>query len=377
MSENFFSFELISEDRGSRARRGRFHTPHGSVETPVFMPVGTYGSVKAMSVEDLEKLGFQIILGNTYHLYLRPGDELIAECGGLHRFNSWNHPILTDSGGFQIFSLKSLVKISDEGVLFRSHIDGSSHMFTPKRVIDIQRNLASDIIMPLDICLEYPASKAEAYQALVKTDRWEKEARDYWAENHNNQALFGIVQGSVYTELRKIAAEKTMQHDFPGYAIGGLSVGEPIEIMYEMTEAVTEYLPGDKPRYLMGLGSPVELLESVARGIDMFDCVMPTRNARNGTLFTNQGKMTIKAARYKRDYRPIDEQCGCPVCRKYNRAYLRHLFNVNEPSVLRLATIHNLYFIGRLMAGARKALEEGNFCSYLEHFRGLYVKVID
>jgi len=374
MEDSSFAYRLIAKDNGTRARRGEISTPHGEIQTPVFMPVGTYGSVKAVSGEDLEELGFDIILGNTYHLYLRPGDELISDCGGLHRFTGWHRPILTDSGGFQIFSLKALVKITDEGVLFKSHIDGSSHMFTPQRVIDIQRNLGADIIMPLDICLEYPASKAQAYQALLKTDAWERAAKDYWQLNQNCQALFGIIQGSVYPELRRLAAEKIMEIGFPGYALGGLSVGEPLDLMYEMTEAVTELLPEDKPRYLMGLGSPMELLEAIARGIDMFDCVMPTRNARNGTIFTRHGKMTLKAASYSQDFRPIDEDCGCQVCRRYNRAYLRHLFNVGEPSVLRLATLHNLFFLSELMAGARAAIEAGNFGAYLELFKQGYVK---
>jgi queuine tRNA-ribosyltransferase len=374
MEDNKFAYKLIAKDNGTRARRGEISTPHGTIQTPAFMPVGTYGSVKAVSADDLEELGFDIILGNTYHLYLRPGDELISDCGGLHRFTGWRRPILTDSGGFQIFSLKALVKITDEGVLFKSHIDGSSHMFTPQRVIDIQRNLGADIIMPLDICLEYPASKAEAYQALLKTDTWERTAKDYWQSNQNGQALFGIIQGSVYPELRRLATEKIMEVGFPGYALGGLSVGEPLNLMYEITEAVTELLPEDKPRYLMGLGSPLELLEAVARGIDMFDCVMPTRNARNGTIFTRHGRMTLKAASYSQDFRPIDEDCGCPVCRRYNRAYLRHLFNVGEPSVLRLATLHNLFFISELMAGARTAIMAGNYSAYLELFKQSYVK---
>jgi queuine tRNA-ribosyltransferase len=374
MEDNKFAYKLIAKDNGTRARRGEISTPHGTIQTPAFMPVGTYGSVKAVSADDLEELGFDIILGNTYHLYLRPGDELISDCGGLHRFTGWRRPILTDSGGFQIFSLKALVKITDEGVLFKSHIDGSSHMFTPQRVIDIQRNLGADIIMPLDICLEYPASKAEAYQALLKTDTWERTAKDYWLSNQNGQALFGIIQGSVYPELRRLATEKIMEVGFPGYALGGLSVGEPLNLMYEITEAVTELLPEDKPRYLMGLGSPLELLEAVARGIDMFDCVMPTRNARNGTIFTRHGRMTLKAASYSQDFRPIDEDCGCPVCRRYNRAYLRHLFNVGEPSVLRLATLHNLFFISELMAGARTAIMAGNYSAYLELFKQSYVK---
>jgi queuine tRNA-ribosyltransferase len=373
MTSGKFSYKLICKDKNTNARRGQITTPHGTIETPVFMPVGTYGSVKAVSADDLEKMGFEVILGNTYHLYLRPGDDLIADCGGLHRFNSWNHSILTDSGGFQIFSLKSLVKITEEGVLFRSHIDGSSHMFTPQKVVDIQRKLGADMIMPLDICLEYPASKAEAYQALLKTEAWEKQASDYWKQYQNGQALFGIVQGSVYPELRKMAAEKTMALDLPGYSIGGLSVGEPLNLMYEMTEVVTEMLPEDRPRYLMGLGSPVELLKAIARGIDMFDCVMPTRNARNGTIFTRHGKMTLKAASYKYDFRPIDEECLCPVCQRYNRAYLRHLFNVSEPSVLRLATIHNLFFLSDLMKNARTAIEEGRFDRYLELFKEVYV----
>ena len=377
MENSAFAYRLITKDKRTAARRGEISTPHGTIQTPAFMPVGTYGSVKAVSGDDLEDLGFDIILGNTYHLYLRPGDELIYDCGGLHRFAGWRRPILTDSGGFQIFSLKSLVKITDEGVLFKSHIDGSSHMFTPERVIDIQRNLGSDIIMPLDICLEYPASKAEAYQALLKTDAWERTAKEYWRSNQNGQALFGIIQGSVYPELRRLAAEKIMEIGFPGYAIGGLSVGEPLDLMYEMTEVVTGLLPEDKPRYLMGLGSPVELLEAIARGIDMFDCVMPTRNARNGTIFTRHGKMTLKAASYSHDFRPIDEDCGCPVCGRYNRAYLRHLFNVGEPSVLRLATIHNLFFISELMVNARRAIEAESFLEYLELFKQDYVKDYD
>jgi queuine tRNA-ribosyltransferase len=364
-----FKFDIHDSDSATGARRGTIHTAHGTFETPAFMPVGTAGAVKAVSADDLEALGYDIILGNTYHLYLRPGINVIEDCGGLHRFNSWNKPILTDSGGFQVFSLGELTKITDEGATFKSHLDGSSHLFTPKKVVEIQRILGSDIMMPLDQCVKFPTDHDAAAKAVDLTGDWLDRAVTDWKPLSDKQALFGIIQGATYKDLRTISAERTVEFDLPGYAVGGLSVGEPNTLMLELAEHTVRYLPKDKPRYFMGLGTPVELLECIALGYDMFDCVLPTRNARNATLLTSSGRMIIKAARYKRDFRPIDEDCRCLTCRLYHRAYIRHLFNINEPSALRLATIHNLFFLSDLMKKARLAITKGRFSQLLEQFR--------
>jgi len=359
------------------SRIGTVTTRHGSFTTPCFMPVGTAGAVKAVSADDLNSLGFDIILGNTYHLYLRPGTDVIEDAGGLHRFNGWKKSILTDSGGFQVFSLGDLTAIEDEGVTFKSHLDGSSHKFTPEKVVDIQRILGSDIMMPLDVCLKYPSDRESAIRALGTTHDWLKKAESVWKPLSENQALFGIIQGSTYTDLRSESAERTLEMDLPGYAVGGLSVGEPHDVMFEIAEHTVRLMPKEKLRYFMGLGTPVELLEMIDMGFDMFDCVLPTRNARNATLFTRDGRMIIKAARYKRDFRPIDSECDCLTCMQYHRAYLRHLFNINEPSALRLATIHNLKFLSDLMKDARKAITDGCFKAYKEHFMARYVNDSD
>ncbi|MFH1894096.1 MAG: tRNA guanosine(34) transglycosylase Tgt [Candidatus Zixiibacteriota bacterium] len=368
-----YTFATEAEYPTTRARTGEVTTAHGTFPTPAFMPVGTAGAVKAVSADDLEALGFDIILGNTYHLYLRPGTDVIEDAGGLHRFNSWKKSILTDSGGFQVFSLGELSRINDEGVTFKSHLDGSSHLFTPEKVVDIQRILHSDIMMPLDQCVRFPTEHADAAKAVGLTLDWLARSVAVWWPLSDKQALFGIVQGSTYKDLRTVSAERAVEFDLPGYAVGGLSVGEPNDLMLELADHTVQYLPEDRPRYLMGLGTPVELLEAIALGYDMFDCVLPTRNARNATLLTTNGRMIIKAARYKRDFRPIDEDCGCLTCRQYHRAYLRHLFNINEPSALRLSTIHNLHFTSRLMQDSRKAIADGRFGAFLEQFKGRYV----
>lgn len=366
-------FNVTHTDSGCSARTGHYQTLHGGFDTPVFMPVGTAGAVKAVSADDLQNLGFEVILGNTYHLYLRPGTDVIEDAGGLHRFNAWERTILTDSGGFQVFSLNDLTRISEDGVTFKSHLDGSSHEFTPEKVVDIQRVLGSDIMMPLDQCVKYPTEKSNAQSALELTDRWLARSVSAWQTLSDRQSLFGIVQGSTFTDLRAESARRTLEYDLPGYAVGGLSVGEPNDLMLELADSTVTHLPVDKPRYFMGLGTPVELLECIGLGYDMFDCVLPTRNARNATLLTSNGRMIVKAARYKRDFRPIDEDCACLTCRQYSRAYLRHLFNIGEPSALRLATIHNLHFLSDLIVKARKAISENNFLRFKELFASRYV----
>jgi queuine tRNA-ribosyltransferase len=366
----YFNFKL--EAQSGRARAGRIGTPHGEVRTPVFMPVGTAASVKAVDADDLRDLGAQIILGNTYHLYLRPGTEVIRLAGGLARFNSWRGPTLTDSGGFQVFSLKNLRRVTEEGVHFRSNIDGSPHLFTPERTIDIERDLGADIIMPLDVCLEYPTTHTDADEAERLTCRWAKRAKLHWQADPKNQALFGIVQGSVYSDLRRRAAEAIVELDFPGNAIGGLSVGEPKAEMWPILDELDLVLPSAKPRYLMGVGTPADLVTAVGLGIDMFDCVMPTRNARNGTIFTDDGPMIIKSARYQVDFRPIDERCDCLCCRSYSRAYLRHLLNVNEIAGLRLLTIHNLHMYLNLLARLRAVILEDRYAEFAAAWQRRY-----
>jgi queuine tRNA-ribosyltransferase len=361
-----FQFEVLKKDETSGARLGKMKTLHGEVRTPVFMPVGTQGSVKGLTPEQVRGLGVEIVLGNTYHLYLRPGHELIKEMGGLHRFMNWPHPILTDSGGFQIYSLGALRKVKDDGVVFQSHIDGSSHFISPESAIEIQEALGADIIMCLDECLSYPAGVAQADHSLALTTRWAERSRRIKKEN--SQALFGIVQGGMYKDLRKRAIEDLVRIGFDGYALGGLSVGEPKDIMMEIVGEVTPLLPVSHPRYLMGVGTPEDVVNSVYYGIDMFDCVLPTRGARNGMLFTNGGKIVIKNARYRDDSGPIDDACDCYTCRNYSRAYLRHLFMAREILAPVLNTIHNVRFYMGLMERIRGAVGTGRYTEFREAF---------
>jgi queuine tRNA-ribosyltransferase len=362
-----FSFELIKKDPASSARLGKITTPHGEINMPVFMPVGTQATVKTLSPDDLVNLGAEIILSNTYHLFLRPGHELIRDFGGIQKFMGWNRPVLTDSGGFQVFSLAELRKITEEGVTFQSHLDGGAkHFISPEYAMEIQEALGADIIMAFDECIPFPATHDYARESLERTLRWARRCRD--AKKNAGQALFGIVQGGMYPELRKHSAEALVDIGFDGYAVGGLSVGETKPVMYEMIEASVPSLPVDKPRYLMGVGTPEDLMEGVARGVDMFDCVMPTRNARNGTFFTSFGKVVIRNARYERDEQPIDPACGCSTCRSFTRAYLRHLFNAGEVLALRLGTIHNVFFYLDLMRNVRASVEQGTFQKFKKEF---------
>jgi queuine tRNA-ribosyltransferase len=359
------SFELIR--REGSARRGRLTLPHGSIETPAFMPVGTYGTVKAMTPEELEGIGAQIILGNTFHLMLRPGTRIIDAHGGLHGFMHWSRPILTDSGGFQVFSLAELRKINEEGVKFRSPIDGSPVHLTPESSMDVQRSLGSDIAMAFDDCTPWPATEAQARESMERSMRWALRGhRHYYREDPAPPRgnLFGIIQGGMYTPLRQASLEALLQIGFPGYAIGGLAVGEPEEVRLAVLEGVEPHIPADKPRYLMGVGRPEDLIQSVARGVDMFDCVMPTRHARNGHLFTATGVLNIRNAAHAEDTGPIDPECGCYTCRNYSRAYLRHLDRCNEILGARLNTIHNLFFYLDLMRRMREALDEGRFAAW-------------
>lgn len=365
------TYELIKKDSRTKARRGRVNTPHGPIETPVFMPVGTAGTVKAMKPEEVRDMGAQIILGNTYHLYLRPGHEVVKAAGGLHKFMNWERAILTDSGGFQVFSLGAMRKISEEGVEFRSHIDGSKHMLSPEKSMEIQNALGSDIMMAFDECAPYPADRNYVKNSLERTTRWLKRCKEYH-KNTEQQSLFGIMQGGMYKDLRKQSAEEIVELDLPGYAIGGLSVGEPKEIMYEVMDDCVDYLPADKPRYLMGVGSPDCLFEGVERGIDMFDCVLPTRIARHGMAMTSQGQVNIKNAKYERDFTPLDPNCDCYTCRNYSKAYLRHLFKSDEILSSMLMTTHNLHFLVNTMAGIRKAIEEDRFLEYKKEFYDSY-----
>ncbi|MFP4036081.1 MAG: tRNA guanosine(34) transglycosylase Tgt [Desulfobacteraceae bacterium] len=361
-----FGFSILDVSRDTAARRGRLLTRRGVVETPVFMPVGTQGSVKAVGSEELEELGARIILANTYHLYLRPGHEVIRRLGGLHRFMSWPGALLTDSGGFQVYSLATLRSVSDQGVLFRSHLDGSRHFLGPEQAMEIQEALDSDIVMALDECVPYPADKARVEQALRRTNLWAARCRERGAGP--GQALFGIIQGGMYDDLREESAEALVEMDFDGYAVGGLSVGEDKETRERVLARTVPLLPHDRPIYLMGVGAPEDIVEAVCLGVDMFDCVMPTRNARNGTLFTSRGRMSIKSARYACDERPVDEECGCPVCTRYSRAYLRHLFMAKEILAYRLNTIHNLYYYHGLMDSIRAAVSEDSMQEFRKRF---------
>ena len=360
-------FDLLKTSDKSRARRGRITTAHSVIETPVFMPVGTQATVKALKPEEVREMGADIILSNTYHLYLRPGHELIREAGGLHNFMNWSGSVLTDSGGFQVFSLGKMRKITEEGVKFQSFLDGSRHMLTPEKSIEIQITLGSDIMMAFDECAPYPADRNYIKNSLERTTRWLKRcaAVDY---DHEKQALFGIMQGGMYKDLRKQSAEEITDINLPGYAIGGLSVGEPKDIMYDILDDCADLLPKEKPRYLMGVGSPDCLLEGVARGIDMFDCVIPTRIARNGMAYTHEGKVSIKNKKYERDFTSLDPKCDCYVCRNYSRAYLRHLFKSNEILSSMLLSHHNVYYLVNMMKEVREAIEEDRFEEYRENF---------
>ena len=365
-----FGFEILHKDARTNARRGVLHTPHGDIQTPVFMPVGTAGAVKAMTNESLEALDARIILANTYHLYLRPGHERIEKLGGLHPFMSWNGAILTDSGGYQVFSHRDLRSINEEGVQFRSHIDGSKNLFTPEKVIDIQRALGSDIAMVFDDCTAYPTGYADAESSMELSMRWAAKCREQWRRyDDGTRALFGIIQGSTYPDLRKRSAEALKELDFPGMAIGGLSVGEPKDLMYEVVESTLPHMSWEKPRYLMGVGTPEDLVRCIAMGVDMFDCVLPTRNARNGCLFTSQGRILIKNAVYAEDQSPPDPECSCPTCRRYSRAYLRHLFMTGEHLSAVYNTIHNVAFYLDMMRKIRESIEldfSGNWLEFVK-----------
>ncbi len=361
-------YELLKKDKKTGARRGRIYTPHGIIETPVFMPVGTQATVKAMTPDELkEMVDARIILSNTYHLFLRPGDELIKEAGGLHKFMNWDRPILTDSGGFQVFSLADLRNITEEGVKFKSHLDGSEKFLSPEISMKIQNNLGSDIMMAFDECAPYPSDYDYTKKSMEMTTRWAKRCLEAH-KNKEKQGLFGIVQGGMYKDLREQSAKALVELDFPGYAVGGLSVGEPAELMYEILSATTPFLPENKPRYLMGVGTPDYLIEAVLRGIDMCDCVLPTRIARNGTAMTSEGKVVVRNATYERDWTPLDHNCDCYTCKNYTRAYIRHLVKCGEILGARLITIHNLRFLVKLMEDVRKAIEEDRLLEFREEF---------
>lgn len=364
------AFTVTASD-GS-ARCGNLITAHGKIDTPIFMPVGTVGSVKAITPEDLDILGAEIILGNTYHLYLRPKDTLIAELGGLHSFIAWDKPILTDSGGFQVFSLQALRTIDEEGVTFRSHLDGSRHRFTPESVIAIQRNLNSDIMMVLDECVHYGADYAYTKQSLERTTRWAERARAIYPKGHAHNLLFGIVQGGFYHDLRKQSAEEICSIDFDGIAIGGLSVGESKQEMYDFLNSTIQLLPYEKPRYLMGVGTPLDIITGIRMGVDMFDCVLPTRNARNGTLYTSTGKINIRRKEYEKDTQPLDAECMCYTCRTFTRAYLRHLTVAKELLAYRLHSLHNLTYFLSLIRRARVAIQNGTFIRLSQEIEAIY-----
>ncbi len=371
--EKPFEFELLHVCKQTGARRGRLHTPHGVIETPIFMPVGTQASVKTMSPDELKDCGAQIILSNTYHLHVRPGEDLIQRAGGLHRFMNWDRPILTDSGGFQVFSLASLRKVEERGVEFRSHLDGSRMFIGPEESIAIQQALGSDIMMQFDECSPYPCDYDRAKGAMHRTLRWLD--RCMKAKTSENQALFGIVQGAFYSDLRIECAKEMARLDLPGFGIGGLSVGEPKEVMYDMLEKMMPYMPENKPRYLMGVGSPDCLIEGVLRGVDMFDCVLATRVARNGTVFTHDGRLVVRNAKYAEDFTPLDPDCDCYACRNFTRGYIRHLFKAGEILALRLNSIHNIYFLTHMMTEIREAIEADALLDwanafYARHGRG-------
>ena len=365
-----FDYTINKKCQETKARVGEFTTPHGTIETPIFMPVGTKATVKTMNPEELKEVGSEIILSNTYHLYLRPGHELIEEAGGLHQFMNWDRPILTDSGGFQVYSLSDSNEITEDGVTFQSHLDGSKHFISPEKAIGIQNSLGADIIMAFDECAPYPAEKEYVEEAVGRTTRWLERSID--AHQREDQALFGIMQGGMHRDLRERSAEEITQFDLPGYAIGGLSVGEETEEMLKVLDYAPELLPENKPRYLMGVGTPVDLFEGIMRGVDMFDCVFPTRVARNGAVFTSQGRITVRNATYKKDFTPLDHDCDCYVCSNYSRAYIRHLIKRNEILGLRLTTYHNLHFMLNIIHKIREAIEADRFLAYREQFYDKY-----
>lgn len=370
---DLLKFSLDHKDSNSKARTGSITTAHGVIETPIFMPVGTQGTVKAVTQRVLESdINAEIVLSNTYHLYLRPGTKILEGAGGLHKFMNWKRPVLTDSGGFQIFSLTELRKLKEDGVEFSSHLDGSKHFFTPEKVIGIQRSIGSDIMMPLDECTPFPCEYDYAKKSKDLTSRWALKNKEAFENSKPlygfDQSLFGIIQGSVYKDLRESSAEDLLKIGFDGYAIGGLAVGEPMDLMYEMVGFTTDFMPEDKPRYLMGVGRPENILEAISRGIDMFDCVMPTRNARNAYLFTSKGIVSMRNAAYKDDYTPLDEICDCYTCKNFSKAYLRHLFNAREILALELATIHNLTFYLNLVREARNRIKDGSFVEWKNNY---------
>ncbi|NLY79321.1 MAG: tRNA guanosine(34) transglycosylase Tgt [Lysinibacillus sp.] len=367
MTQPAIRYEHIKTCKQSGARLGIVHTPHGSFETPAFMPVGTQATVKTMSPEELKEMDAGIILSNTYHLWLRPGNEIVKEAGGLHSFMNWDRPILTDSGGFQVFSLSEFRKIEEEGVTFRNHLNGDKLFLSPEKSIQIQNDLGADIIMAFDECPPYPATYDYMLASVDRTTRWAKRCKEA-LQRPEEQGLFGIVQGGEFEDLRKRSAEALVELDFPGYAVGGLSVGEPKDIMYRVLEFTTPLLPENKPRYLMGVGSPDALVEGAIRGIDMFDCVLPTRIARNGTLMTSEGRLVVKNAKYARDFGPLDPNCDCYTCKNYSRAYIRHLIKAGETFGLRLTTYHNLYFLLRLMEQVRQAIREDRLLDFRDEF---------
>ncbi len=363
---NPVTFELIKTCKQSGARLGVVHTPHGDIPTPIYMPVGTQATVKAMTPREMTEIGTKIMLSNTYHLHLRPGEELVKEAGGIHKFMSWDKPVLTDSGGFQVFSLAALRKITEEGVSFRSHLDGSKRFISPEVSMDIQMALGSDIAMAFDVCSPYPCDHRTAEEAMHRTHRWAERCKKH--HTRQDQALFGIIQGAFYDDLRIESAKTLADMDFPGYGIGGLSVGEPKPIMYDMLEKIEPYMPKNKPRYLMGVGTPDCFLEGVLRGVDMFDCVLATRIARNGTCFTKNGRLVIRNAAYAHDFGPIEDGCDCYACQNFSRAYIRHLFKAQEITGGRLASIHNLRFLIRMMEEIRQAILEDRFLDYRKNF---------
>lgn len=369
-------FAVLKEDSKTGARIGILQTAHGVIKTPVFMPVGTQGTVKSLSPVELVEVGSQIILGNTYHLYLRPGHETVEKGGGLHRFMDWHKPILTDSGGFQVYSLGGLRQVSNDGVTFQSHHDGSYHEFTPELSVEIQMSLGSDIMMVLDECPPYPCTEKYAVESVERTSNWAKRSllkfKDMEPKFDYEQTLFAIVQGSTFPKLRQISAESLLEMDFPGYAIGGLSIGEPKSVLFEIAEGCTAILPKKKPRYLMGMGKPEDLVKAVSIGVDMFDCVIPTRNGRKGQVFTWSGTMNLRNLRYKDEFKPIDEACGCYTCSNFTRAYLRHLYQADEILGLRLGSLHNLYFYHGLVSAIRQSVENGNFHSWSKKFLDKY-----